>query len=373
MRAVSTLEQALLTREEWLRLAAQGSQLGLWYWDEVAQSLFWDAKTREIFGVSPDGEVALETFYRSLHPDDLERVREVWRQQLEAGLPCEVEYRALRPDGSIRWVNARGSGFYSKAGKPCYMIGVVFDITERKEIEQERLQLGDQLAHANRLTMLGTLAASIAHELTQPLTSMGANARAALRLLAQPVPDVTEVTAVLEDIVRDDRRASDMIQGFRKLLTRSPGSSPACDLNATIRGVVDLVRQEAVARRIALTCDVAAGLAPVPGDRVQLQQVILNLLTNALDAVLEPSSIAPSVTVRVRDGIEGVVVDVEDEGPPVPEERLGRMHTPLFTTKPDGLGLGLAICREILAAHGSELRMQRKNAGGMVFSFTLSR
>jgi len=144
-RAVTSLEEALLTREEWLRLAAQGSELGLWYWDERTQGLFCDRRTREIFGVNLEGEVSLDTFYAALHPDDLTRVKQVWRSQLESGVPYELEYRARRPDGSVRWVNAKGSGYYNKAGKPLYMIGVVFDVTERKSVEQERLELGGRL------------------------------------------------------------------------------------------------------------------------------------------------------------------------------------------------------------------------------------
>jgi PAS domain S-box-containing protein len=146
--AIGALENAVLTREEWLRLAAQGSELGLWYWNEVTQGLFWDRRTREMFGVNPDGEVTVDTFYRALHPDDLAAVREVWRRQLETGVPCELEYRVLRPDGAIRWINARGSGFYDPAGKPRYMIGVVFDVTERKAAERERLELSGRLIRA---------------------------------------------------------------------------------------------------------------------------------------------------------------------------------------------------------------------------------
>ena len=147
-RAAPKLEKALLTHPEWLRLAAQGSQLGLWYWNEITQSLFWDRKTREIFGVNLDGDVTLDTFYKALHSDDLARVRQVWRYQLESGLPCELEYRAQRPDGSIRWINARGNGYYTKAGKPEYMIAVVSDVTERKEAEQARLGLSGRLINA---------------------------------------------------------------------------------------------------------------------------------------------------------------------------------------------------------------------------------
>ncbi|HXJ88423.1 MAG TPA: PAS domain-containing protein [Candidatus Binatia bacterium] len=147
-RSISALEKALLTREEWLRLAVQESQLGLWCWNEVTQTLFWDLKTREMFGVNGDREVTLETFYKALHPDDLGRVREVWRHQLENGLAYDIEYRALRPDGSIRWINARGSSFHREAGQPHYMIGVVMDVTDRRGAEQERLELSGRLIKA---------------------------------------------------------------------------------------------------------------------------------------------------------------------------------------------------------------------------------
>jgi signal transduction histidine kinase len=244
---------------------------------------------------------------------------------------------------------------------------------QQREANEARLsEMRSQLAHAGRITMLGTLAASIAHELNQPLTAINANARAALRVLEQPLPDITEATAALDDIVRDDQRASAIIEQFRTLLKRSPTVREPCDLNATIRGVVELVRSEAQQRQIALNCYIVEPMPSIPGVRVQLQQVILNLLLNAFDAVTEPSSIARAVTVRASyDQARGIVIEVEDEGPPVSDDRFDRMCTPLYTTKPDGLGLGLSICREILAAHGSELCVNRKDAGGIVFSFTL--
>jgi PAS domain S-box-containing protein len=134
--------------EEWLRLAAEEAQMGLWYWNEVTDDLFWDAKTREMFGVNPVGEVTLEAFYNALHPEDLARVKEIWRYELERGLPYSLEYRALRPDGSIRWIQARGRGYYDKDRKPLCMVGVVFDVTERKLAEQERIELSGRLINA---------------------------------------------------------------------------------------------------------------------------------------------------------------------------------------------------------------------------------
>ena len=141
-------DHPLLKREEWLRLAAESAGIGLWYWNEVAWDLFWDQKSREIFGVNMDGPVLLDAFYEALHPDDVKRVRKVWRSQLERGLPYQLEYRTKRPDGGIRWVNARGSGYYAKDGSPLRMVGVHVDVTEHKTSERERLQLSGRLINA---------------------------------------------------------------------------------------------------------------------------------------------------------------------------------------------------------------------------------
>ena len=141
-------DHPLLKREEWLRLAAESAGIGLWYWNEVAWDLFWDGKSREIFGVNMDGPILLDAFYEALHPDDVKRVRKIWRSQLEGGLPYQLEYRTKRPDGSIRCVSARGSGYYAKDGSPLRMVGVHVDVTEHKTVERERLQLSGRLINA---------------------------------------------------------------------------------------------------------------------------------------------------------------------------------------------------------------------------------
>jgi len=146
---VGSLEQAFQKSEEWLRLAALGSQLGLWYWDEIRQELLWDAKTREMFGAPIKGKISLQAnFIDMLHPDDRDRVMRTWRRAVEKGLPYSMDFRAVMSDGSIRWINGRGKGYYDKAGKPLYMVGVAFDITDRKEAEQERLELSGRLINA---------------------------------------------------------------------------------------------------------------------------------------------------------------------------------------------------------------------------------
>ncbi len=211
------------------------------------------------------------------------------------------------------------------------------------------------------------------HELRQPIAATLANVAAARRFLRQPEPNVGEALAALENIHRDEQRAAQLVERFRCLLKEPSPSSDCCDLNETIRAVVDLVRGEATQRAIDLRCDLAFGLPPIAADAGQLEQLLLNLVLNAFDAVGDPEWISRAVTIRTRydNGGKLTLVMVEDAGPPVPDEVIERMTTPLYTTKPDGLGLGLAICREILAAHGSELLIARGDSGGMVFSFKL--
>lgn len=207
-RAVTHLEKAILTREEWLRLAAEGSELGLWYWDEVRQSLFWDRKTREIFGASLQGDVYVDTFYSALHPDDAARVRQAWRSQLESGIPCELEYRARRPDGSVRWIQARGSGYCDNSGKPLYMIGVVFDVTERKQSEQERVELTARLINAQEDEQT-RLAMELHDDICQKITVVAVN----LRTVASLIKD-DEARTLLEETIRATSTLGEDIQSL---------------------------------------------------------------------------------------------------------------------------------------------------------------
>ena len=188
------ITEALLTRDEWLHLAAQGAQLGLWYWNEVTQRLFCDRKTREIFGVNPEGEVTLETFWNAMHPDDVARVQRVWREELLSGVPYELDYRARWRDGSVRWINAKGKGFYDKAGRPLYMIGVVFDITERMESERERIELSGRLINAQERERK-----HLAREIHDDFCQRFAVLSLKLQTLAETIQD-EQSTAMLKDV-----------------------------------------------------------------------------------------------------------------------------------------------------------------------------
>jgi PAS domain S-box len=188
-----SLKKAPRTVQEWLRLAAEGSDLGLWHWNEQTEGLFWDRKTREMFGVNLKGEVTVDTFYKALHPDDLTNVKNAWRYQLENGLPYDIEYRSLRPDGSIRWINARGRGYYSKSGQPRYMIGVVCDVTKRKQAQQEREELSGRLINAQEQER-----SRIAQELHDDLGQ-----RLAVVLLDLQMNRDSDITTALQRIADD--------------------------------------------------------------------------------------------------------------------------------------------------------------------------
>jgi PAS domain S-box-containing protein len=187
LRAKPASDDPLLKSEEWLRLAAKGSPmgLGLWYWNEETKNFFWDAKACEIFGVELAGQIPLATFYRSLHPDDRERVVKVWRHQFEKRLPCDLEYRTARPDGSIRWVRTLGSGYYDELGTPLRMVGVVFDVTERKAADQERLDLAGRLINAQEQER-SRLARELHDDFSQRLAMLAQDLEQAEEMVKEP-------------------------------------------------------------------------------------------------------------------------------------------------------------------------------------------
>lgn len=312
--------------------------------------------------------------------------QEPWKQmairaldEAKAGRRASFQGFCQTPRGVSKWWNTVVTPIPRADGSVTELLAISRDVSRHMEILDElheaqvrNREIRNELAHVGRVTLLGTLAGSIAHELRQPLTAVMANARAARRFLQQPLPDVAAAIEALEDIERDDQRASHIIEHFRSLLRRGAPKGEPCDLTAAITEVVTLLRAEAAMRRIEIECVLETAAPRVRGDRVQLQQVVLNLLMNAFDAVVDPSAVGRAVSVRTAcDADAATIVTVEDNGPPVSDEQFGRMQQPFYTTKPEGLGLGLSICREILTAHASELRARRKDGGGLVFSFSL--
>jgi len=245
------------------------------------------------------------------------------------------------------------------------------DISDRKRGEHEAQQQRESLAHAARVLAVGELAGSLAHEVNQPLTAMVTNALAAQRLIHQPTPDLVELRAILSDIVQDGKRGGDVIRGVRGLLRRGDSDQAAVDLNTLVREVAGLLRTDAVTKGISLRLEMSPNLPPVLGERVQLQQVILNLFMNAYEAMSGEPEGPRELVVRTRRGPASVEFLVSDTGPGLSEETAERIFEPFFTTKPEGLGLGLSISRTIVRAHGGEIKAVRRADRGSTISVTL--
>jgi two-component system sensor kinase FixL len=254
-----------------------------------------------------------------------------------------------------------------------HLLGEVFaNALARKQGELEVQRLREDLTHIGRVSAMGELAASLAHELNQPLTAILSNAQAAHRFLAGDVVDREQMREILTDIIADDKRAGDVIRRLRVLFKKADPELVSLDLNAVVGEVARLVRSDAVLRNVAMSLELAPGLPRVRGDRVQLQQLVLNLVLNGFEAMRESGAGERTLVIRTApDGAAAVRVEVQDSGVGVDEQDLDRIFQPLYTTKAEGLGMGLAIARTIVDAHGGRLEVANNIEGGATFRFAL--
>jgi two-component system sensor kinase FixL len=255
-----------------------------------------------------------------------------------------------------------------------HLLGDVFANTlSRRRSEMEGQRLRQDLAHVGRVSTMGELTASLAHELNQPLTAILSNAQAALRILPSNQADLADIRDILGDIVEDDRRAGEVIHRLRGFLKKSNLELSSLDIGELVSQVARLVSSDAILRNVSIRLELAPGLPPVCGDRVQLQQVILNLLMNGLDAMRESNEGERTLVLRTlgADHAASVVVAVEDSGTGIDEADLEHVFHAFYTTKPEGLGMGLAIARSIVEAHGGRLEARNNPERGATFSFTL--
>jgi C4-dicarboxylate-specific signal transduction histidine kinase len=268
----------------------------------------------------------------------------------------------------------RARRFYDVRVVACgdHVLSLIRDVTDRLRAEHRARELHNELAHAGRVMALGTLTGAIVHEINQPLTAIRTNAHVVLRLLEAPPPEPGSLREVMLDIVSDLRRVDAILGRLRQLLRKERRAHAPVDLNALVEDVVKLVRGEFLRRRIALDVALAPGLPPVVGDPIQLQQVVLNILMNAAEAVGAGADGGERhVTLTTERTDTRVVVSVIDRGPGVPDEELTRIFEPFVTTKRGGMGLGLAICRRIIDAHGGEIGVRRNVDRGLTCWFAL--
>jgi signal transduction histidine kinase len=370
MRRRRRAEASLKESEERMAFAASSVNIGMWHVD-LPEGPFWaTAHTRMMFGL-PDGEpLTPASLLARVYPEDRDIAAKALRSP-STGVK-DAEFRVALSDGSTRWIAARSHVRESAGANATRLSGSFADVTPRKAAEAEAELQRAELAHVTRVSVLGQLSGAIAHELNQPLTAILANAEAAQDYLRRPNPDLDEVGQALDDIVNEDRRAGDVIRRLLGLLRKKEAKSEPVDLNEIVASTMKLLNGDIIARRISVVDDLADGLPPVLGDLVQLQQVLINLLVNAMDAVeiMPPARrrIAIRTAVLRSDSVE---VSVEDSGAGLSPEHANQALDPFFTTKPNGLGLGLPICSTIIGRHGGVLTLAPGELGGARAAFTL--
>jgi two-component system, LuxR family, sensor kinase FixL len=380
----STLVQELQVSEAGLResearisLALDAGDFGLWIWDLARDEIWASEKWRELFAFAPSERLEFSAILKRLHPDDREGLESVHASAVARsnGGRYQTEYRLLLPDGSTRWISSWGRVENDATGQPVLMRGASREITVRKQAEQEAQVLRQEIAHAGRVSMMGQLASGLAHEINQPLAAILRNAEAAEMYLQDPSPDLDEIRAILTDIRTDDERAGHVIDRMRGLLKRHTLDTRRLDVGSLVDEVAALLRVDAARREVKLDVSVPGDVPHVRGDRVQIQQVLLNLVLNGMDALngagLESRRVSVTARVNGASGAQVVEIGVDDAGTGIPADRLGLVFDPFFTTKPNGMGMGLAISRTIVEAHGGRIWAENKAGGGAAFRFTL--
>ena len=355
-----------------MRLAVEGADFGIWIRDLARNEIWATDKWRTLFGFSRMERLEFENILRRLHPEDRDAFRSVLGNATQGDGSYEAEYRVVLPKGQMRWISSHGRVELDGAGKPILVRGISHDITGRKEAEQETQNLRQEIAHVGRVSMLGQLASALAHEINQPLGAILRNAEAAELFMQNESPDLEEVRAILADIRKDDQRAGSIIERMRGLLKRNNLEKRPLHVGELVGEVVALVRADAAGRHVKLEVAVADDLPPVLGDRVHLQQVLLNLIVNGMDALDEANREDRRVSITaLLCGPQTVEIAVSDSGCGIPADKLTHIFDPFFTTKPNGMGMGLPISRTIIEAHGGRLWAENKNGGGASFRFTL--
>jgi len=330
---------------------------------------------RQLGNLAPEDPVWRDA--TCIHPDDLDGYVTLWKQAMTTGQPFELETRVRRGDGVYRWFLLRQVPFRDARGTVRRWFGTFSDIEDRKRTEQqqERLyRLEADLAHINRVSTLGELTASIAHEVNQPLAGVVSNGGACVRWLDGDIPDLEEARAAARRIVRDGKRAGEIIARIRALTRRKEVPREPLDLNESIREVVALVNDQLKKHDVILRTDLAHDVFPVLGDQVQLQQVVLNLIMNAIDAMSTVRERTRELVLATRNmNGDQVQVLVEDWGIGLDPDTIPVIFDSFYTTKAGGMGMGLSICRSILQAHGGRLWVTPKDGPGAIFGFALPR
>jgi len=345
--------------------------VGTWAWNAITRQLLHASdECARIYGFESNKDVgSFERYYSCTHPEDEPMVRAALECAIGAGTEFDIDLRIVRPDGSVRYVRVIGHPF-GEAGE---YLGSTFDVTERKlaDEQQERLRrLEADLAHMNRVTTMGELTASLAHEINQPIAAAVTDANTCVRWLTRDRPDLEEAREAAKRTVKDATRAADIIRQTRQLFNNSRPLREVVTVNDLITEIIMLVRSEAMRCGVAIRTELKTDLPSVWGDRTQLQQVLLNLIMNGIEAMKGVDGGRQLTVTSARDGSNQLLVSVADTGIGLPSNQ-NEMFSAFFTTKPDGTGMGLTISRSIVESHGGRLWATSNTGPGATFCFSL--
>jgi PAS domain S-box-containing protein len=364
-------ENALRASTAYLAQAQEVSRTGSFGWSVTTGEVVWSKETFRIFQCDPATRPTLGLVLQRAHPEDRAAVQQTIDQASSNGTDFDHEYRLLLPDGSVKYVHTLARAVRAAAGG-IEFVGAVMDVTVAKEAEHKLRKTQEELVHVTRVTTLGELTASIAHEINQPLAAIVANAEACRGWLDRDTPDLAAARRSMEWVVEDGLRASEVIRGVRALAKKTDMEKKPLDLNEVAREVMALVARELTSHQVSVRMELAPALPSVLGDRVQLQQVIINLVVNAIEAMQSITNRPRQLVIRSAQDDRGrVLFAVTDRGVGISAEDADRMFNPFVTTKAGGLGMGLSICRSILEAHGGRLSVANNDGPGATFQFAL--
>src|SRR5882724_11028938 len=367
-------EEKLRQSEAYLAEAQRMTRSGSWAWNVRTGAVFWSQETFRIYECDPEKTIPSWSFIlERVHPEDRSGVEQrAKRESTRKDMPdSEGDFRIVFPDGRIKHLHSIAHPVMNEAGEIIEVVGTTMDITERKLTEEALRQARADLAHVSRVTTMGELTASLAHEVNQPIGAAVTNANTCIRWLARDTPNVEEARAAAMRSAKDGMRAAEIVSRIRLLFKKGTPQRELVDVNEVVREMIVLLRGEATRYNISVRTELAAELPPVLGDRVQLQQVLMNLMLNGIDAMKDVDGTRELAIKSQRVENEQVLVTVSDTGVGLPAQQADQIFKAFFTTKSHGTGMGLSISRSIIESHGGRLWAADNSPRGASFYFTL--
>jgi two-component system, LuxR family, sensor kinase FixL len=366
------MSRDLTASQQRITLAAEAAKLGFWSRKSGQDELWATDQWRALLGFAKSDRLNYEDFLQRLHPDDRDSAHHALTEASRRDGRYRTEHRVLLPDGQMRWISSQGRVEFDGYGQPIRFQGVSLDVTHSKQAEVEAQEHRNEVAHLLRVASVGELSAALAHELNQPLTAILSNAQAAQLFLARDDVDLEVIREILRDIVTDNQRAGEVISRLRNLLKKSEFQPQELNANELIGEVLKLMKHELTARAVRVVTEFNDDRPLIVGDRVQLQQVLINLILNANDAMSREADNARTLTLSTnRVDNRSIRISATDTGSGIPPGHEEKVFEPYHTTKAQGLGLGLSLSRSIIRAHGGRLWAENRAAGGATFHFTI--